>query len=313
MNSNAGPRPAAEPIFRWATHSDLIDPELTRAFDAMRHIHDEVAVAHDWVGESAYPWPKRPLYEWSRRTEYPFVVRELERHKENLRAETENGAANFSGGGKLRILDAGSGVTFLPFHLERALAARVDCLDRDPSHGARLDKLAALLNLPAPHFIAGDLAAALPVETGFYDAVLCVSVLEHLPDDRRLAAAAEIWRALRPGGLLLLTLDVSLTGEEDGLALFDVPKFIKKLGVIAGMPLPSPSHLAPNALTTLRPGHGAKPLRVGNSVLDAGPRARALRYLNRPLPTLGPLACLMIALPKPAKPNATAPPGEARP
>jgi SAM-dependent methyltransferase len=40
----------------------------------------------------------------------------------------------------------------------------------------------------------------LPYEDGRFDAVLSVGVLEHVPNDR--ASLAEIWRVLKPGGLL---------------------------------------------------------------------------------------------------------------
>lgn len=43
----------------------------------------------------------------------------------------------------------------------------------------------------------------IPVEDGSFDAVLCVEVLEHLPDP--VAAIRELSRVLKPGGTLLLT------------------------------------------------------------------------------------------------------------
>jgi SAM-dependent methyltransferase len=43
----------------------------------------------------------------------------------------------------------------------------------------------------------------IPVEDGSFDAVLCVEVLEHLPDP--VAALRELSRVLKPGGTLLLT------------------------------------------------------------------------------------------------------------
>ena len=45
-------------------------------------------------------------------------------------------------------------------------------------------------------------AAALPVDDGDFDAVLCVQVMEYVPDP--LGALAEIYRVLRPGGRTLI-------------------------------------------------------------------------------------------------------------
>lgn len=47
-------------------------------------------------------------------------------------------------------------------------------------------------------------AAALPFPDGFFDAVICSEVLEHVPDHER--AAAEILRVLRPGGDLAVSV-----------------------------------------------------------------------------------------------------------
>jgi ubiquinone/menaquinone biosynthesis C-methylase UbiE len=38
-----------------------------------------------------------------------------------------------------------------------------------------------------------------------FDACVCVSVVEHIPDDGDIEAMAEMWRVLRPGGVLCLT------------------------------------------------------------------------------------------------------------
>jgi SAM-dependent methyltransferase len=46
-----------------------------------------------------------------------------------------------------------------------------------------------------------------------FDAILCISVLEHTANPERVAR--EFWRCLAPGGRLVLTFDVSLDGSRD--------------------------------------------------------------------------------------------------
>lgn len=48
-------------------------------------------------------------------------------------------------------------------------------------------------------------ADALPLPDGSVDLVLCLEVLEHIPEGLRPAAVAEMARVLKPGGRLLLT------------------------------------------------------------------------------------------------------------
>lgn len=52
-------------------------------------------------------------------------------------------------------------------------------------------------------------ARRLPFGDGTFDAVACVSVIEHIPGDGDARAMAEIWRVLRPGGVLHLTTNVA--------------------------------------------------------------------------------------------------------
>ena len=56
--------------------------------------------------------------------------------------------------------------------------------------------------------VAADVQA-LPFADGEFDVILCVHVLEHIPDDRR--ALAELHRVLRPGGWAIL--QVPIQGE----------------------------------------------------------------------------------------------------
>lgn len=52
-------------------------------------------------------------------------------------------------------------------------------------------------------------ATQLPFPDESFDRAVCMSVLEHVPRDGDSVAMAELWRVLRPGGVLHLTTDVA--------------------------------------------------------------------------------------------------------
>lgn len=57
-------------------------------------------------------------------------------------------------------------------------------------------------------------ARALTFGDGAFDAVACVSVIEHVEGDGDAAAMAEMWRVLRPGGVLHLTTNVAARAHD---------------------------------------------------------------------------------------------------
>ena len=57
-------------------------------------------------------------------------------------------------------------------------------------------------------------ARALSFGEASFDAVACVSVVEHVPGDGDSRTMAEIWRVLRPGGVLHLTTNVAARPRE---------------------------------------------------------------------------------------------------
>jgi SAM-dependent methyltransferase len=57
-------------------------------------------------------------------------------------------------------------------------------------------------------------ARALSFADAAFDAIACVSVIEHVADDGDGAAMAEMWRVLRPGGALHLTTNVAARAHD---------------------------------------------------------------------------------------------------
>ena len=144
----------------------------------------------------------------------------------------------------MRILDAGCGYGRNLVHLLRE-GAEVFAIDANPDAVAHVRQLAATLNpaLPPDNFQAGYLDH-LPHPDSFADVVLCSSVL-HFARDRRhfLAMLNELWRTLKPDGLLFIRLgsrigmdfppvreDIYRTGDGSEWFLVDEATLLKLTG-----------------------------------------------------------------------------------
>lgn len=143
-------------------------------------------------------WGEDPLRLWSRRWEYPFVAQRL----------IEFARAQHS---PVRILDAGSGVTYFDYMVCDALPeTSVVCADSDPSY----NRMFGAINRNVPDSRVSFVQAmlqSLPMESHSVDAICCISVLEHT--NRYDDILDEFSRVLRPDGLLVLTFDLSLDGR----------------------------------------------------------------------------------------------------
>ena len=92
--------------------------------------------------------------------------------------------------------------------LQREGRGRWTAVDLLPDEVARWRDLDPALDLRVED------ARALPFADGSFDAVACVSVIEHVEGDGDAAAMAEIWRVLRPGGVLHLTTNVAARAHD---------------------------------------------------------------------------------------------------
>lgn len=143
-----------------------------------------------WVGD--------PLHQWSRQWEYPFVY---SRAQQLVQFEP-----------RLKILDAGSGVTFFPYLLNaRFDDVSIYCCDYDET----LSSIFKQINHgedKAVEFLSTDLRE-LPYENESFDMVYCISVLEHTDDYEEIIE--KFYKILKPGGTLIVTFDISLDGTRD--------------------------------------------------------------------------------------------------
>lgn len=140
---------------------------------------DARVAPHDW-GDGSEMWGPRHDYRES------LLLRLVRRQ---LPSGNVLDAGCGAGSLTLKLLDAGYDVTAAD-----ASAPFVAALSR-VVHDRRSRDRAAVVR-------AG--VEELPFRSGWFDAVVCAEVLEHLDDDR--AALTEVVRTLRPGGLLVVSV-----------------------------------------------------------------------------------------------------------
>ena len=107
----------------------------------------------------------------------------------------------------MRVLDAGCGYGRNLVHLLRS-GCEVLALDQDPEGVEHVRKLSASLqtDLPAENFQVGPIDQ-MPFPDNFADVVLCNSVLHFARDDQHfLEMLTELWRVVKPGGMLFCRL-----------------------------------------------------------------------------------------------------------
>jgi 2-polyprenyl-3-methyl-5-hydroxy-6-metoxy-1,4-benzoquinol methylase len=183
-----------------AAITDLQDKTWNDLFCKLEREQDAFLRKESIFRSAGYKWPRDPLHTWSRIWEYPYVYHHIQR--------SLNGYALR----RLRALDLGSGVTFFPFSVAR-LGIPVICVDTDPIVDRDL-RLASSAVDHAPGEITFRLTDGrhLPLGDGEVDLVYCISVLEHVPDPS--AVVDEIVRVLGPAGVLILTIDLDLRGDQ---------------------------------------------------------------------------------------------------
>jgi len=150
-------------------------------------------------------WAKDTFRLWSRRWEYPFVTQRVIQFAQRQNSDSP-----------VRVLDAGSGVTFFPYYLRKETPrAEITCFDSNNTYHPMFAAVNNTMGEQKVKFVEG-LLQKLPFENDSFDAVCCISVLEHTGNYNEILD--EFARVLRPGGLLVLTFDLSLDGK------FELPK-----------------------------------------------------------------------------------------
>jgi SAM-dependent methyltransferase len=154
---------------------------------------------HSDVNELRYPWSRgmlsKPEFYAARLWEYPYAI---------LAAELSPG---------LKVADIGCGMTAFTIYLKEH--ARCDVTGVDPDvfevglrykgHGVSEE----FIKRTGIKFLRGDMTDV-PLETDSQDRAFSISVMEHVTPDVRRRGMQELARILKPGGLAVLTVDMSM-------------------------------------------------------------------------------------------------------
>jgi len=185
-----------------AALSDIQRPEWLDLFNHLEQGQTEFLAKEENFRSPMYIWPRDSLHTWSRIWEYPYVYYHLRSRLRTISCLSLP-----------KVVDVGCGVTFFPFSIAK-LGCHVICTDIDPTCKTDIERA-------AQHVSQGDgkiefrltSSALLPLIDGEADVVYCISVLEHIPEFEE--TVEEIARILKPGGLLILTIDIDLKGNAE--------------------------------------------------------------------------------------------------
>lgn len=102
-----------------------------------------------------------------------------------------------------RVLDVGTGTALIPIALcGRDARFEVDAIDLAAEMLALAKRNVARAGLDRRVRVARMDAKATPWEAGTFDVVMSNSIVHHIPEPARMLA--EVWRLVRPGGLLFV-------------------------------------------------------------------------------------------------------------
>lgn len=142
------------------------------------------------------------------------------------------------------VLDAACGIPhpfkfYLAEHCKAVYAIDKDerIMDDDEIERAidetfgRNTRSACLTNIPENLELRRTDITSIHYGDGTFDKIFCISVLEHLSDEDKLKALKEFRRALKDGGMVILTLDYSKTPDYSSATMEQIEALLSKAGL----------------------------------------------------------------------------------
>jgi len=117
------------------------------------------------------------------------------------------------------VLETASGSGGPAIYMAEKYGCAVTGIDINEDGVANANQLASSRGLSNVHFQTVDVAGRFPFDDGSFDAVICTDAANHFAD--RLHVLREWARILKPGGRLLFTDPVVITGPVTNSELFD--------------------------------------------------------------------------------------------
>ena len=195
---------------RSASISDLESKEWKRAYSELESFSNRYVgfiIDHDLVPKD-YPWPIDPVHNLTRIWEYPYAFHQLTKYFPLC-----------SGAKAPKVFDIGSALTFLPSFLA-SLGYEVKASDSDPAMKRNFELIRSYPGIPSGvkdvDYTTSDCKNITTESDSYYNAIVCISVLEHVKE--REQAIKEFYRILKPGGVLILTVDIKLHSSSPALS-----------------------------------------------------------------------------------------------
>jgi SAM-dependent methyltransferase len=188
---------------RFATVDEVKSPDfmsLNCVFDRLTTKYD--LPDHSDVNQERYPWSAgllgAPAFYAARMWEYPFAI---------LSAELQPG---------MRCIDVGCGMTAFTIYLKEIAKCEVIGVDPDifdagiryKGHGVSRE----FVQRTGLQVIQSGMEA-IALSSKAFDRVFCLSVIEHLQPEIARRGIQEMARILKPGGRLIITVDVNMHSE----------------------------------------------------------------------------------------------------
>ncbi len=193
--------------------SDFLTSEWKESYKELEYYSNQYIdfMLYNDLFPPSYGWPIDPMHNFTRIWEYPYMWFQIRKYMPVLSCV------------RPKVLDIGSALTFFPLFLA-SRGYEVVASDVDPKMRQNFIRIQKAADPPPGitdiRYETYDCRLMDQIGNNIYDVVTCLSVLEHI--ENWDASLKEFHRVLKPGGILVITLDLSLDSSSSA---FDPQSF----------------------------------------------------------------------------------------